>query len=76
MCSPEPGSGEEELAVAPAVLLRGLHADAVEPLLDRARRLVGREDAAGGRYQGSGGVLQAFHDSPPRRLPGCHRQPT
>ena len=44
-------SGEEQVAVGPPVLLGGLDVDRVEPLLDRAARLVGREDALGDRIR-------------------------
>ena len=41
----EPVGGEQQLAVRPAVLLDVLHADAVEPLADRAGGFVRGEDA-------------------------------
>ncbi len=40
-----PGRGKEKLAVIASALLRRLHTDRVEALLDRARGLVGGEDA-------------------------------
>src|SRR5207245_1482948 len=43
--------GEEHLAVGAAAVLGGLDADALEPLLDRAGALVGREDPFARRHQ-------------------------
>ena len=62
----EPRRREEKLAVGAARLLGRLDPDRVESLLDRARRLVRREDATLGRDESPGGELE---------LLGLHRRP-
>ena len=53
-----PRRREEQLAVEAAVLLRRLDADRVEPLLDRPRALVRREDALVVGDDRAGGVVE------------------
>src|SRR5262249_60462987 len=49
---------EEEVAIGAAIPLRRLDADLVETLLDRARALVGGEDALAGGDDGPGGACE------------------
>jgi hypothetical protein len=65
--------GEEEVAVGPPGLLRGLHVDRREALLDRPRRLVGGQDAlarSNQRPRDGLEVLQLLHGhrTPPSAL--------
>ena len=52
-----PGCREEQLPVVPPILLRRLHADRVEALLDRPGRLVGGKDALVVGDDRAGGVV-------------------
>ena len=54
----DPGRGEQELAVEAPVLLGRLDADRVEPLLDRPRALVRREDPLVVGDDRAGGLVQ------------------
>ena len=58
---------EEEVAVGATVLLGGLDSDGVEPLLDRARALVGGEDALALGHDRAGGRVHVVlaHRLPP-----------
>ena len=56
---------EEHVAVRAAALLGGLDPDRVEALLDRARALVGGEDALPRRDERSCGLVQISHRRPP-----------
>ena len=53
-----PLGGEQQLAVSPAILLGRLDLDGLEPLLDRPRALVCREDALALRDQRAGRWLR------------------
>ena len=77
--------GEEQVAIAAAVLLRRLDVDRVEPLLDRPAALVRREDALAGSDERAGRVVQcivhwmalqvSFGQAPPSAASSRHRRP-
>ncbi len=52
------GGAEQELAVVAPVGLVGVHADGVEPLLDRAGGFVGGQDALAGRHHPAGDFVK------------------